>query len=180
MKILAINGSSRDKGNTEYLLTELLQGIESTTISLRDYNIHPITDQRHDPQGFQDVNDDYDEVIQLVLNHDLLIFATPLYWYSMSGYMKNFVDRWSQSLRDPRYDFRKLMSEKKAFVTIVGGERVHLKALPLVQQFQLIFDFMSMEFLGYMIGNGTKPGTIKQDQRVAQEIVYWNQQFRRC
>lgn len=178
LKILAINGSSRDQGNTEFMLKLLLQGVEANILDLRKYNIEPIIDQRHDLNGFQSVQDDYDTVISQVIDHDLLIFATPLYWYGMSGRMKNFVDRWSQSLRDIRYDFRKIMSEKQAFSVIVGGDQVHVKALPLVQQFALIYDFMGMKNLGYLIGNGTKPKTVQSDQRVTNELRFWNEHLK--
>lgn len=180
LKILAMNGSSRDQGNTEYMLKLLLQDVEATILDIRKYNIQPIVDQRHDPDGFHPVEDDYDTVISQVINHDLLIFATPLYWYGMSGRMKNFVDRWSQSLRDTRYDFRKIMSEKQALSVIVGGDQVHIKALPLVQQFSLIYDFMGMKNLGYVIGNGTKPGTVQTDQRVADDLRFWNEHLKQC
>ena len=106
MKILALYGSSRDNGNTERLADHALEGLPCTKIHLRRHDIRPIVDLRHAPGGFQPVDDDYDAIVQQVLAHDMLVFATPLYWYGMSGHMKNFVDRWSQSLRDTRYAFR--------------------------------------------------------------------------
>lgn len=178
MKILAIHGSSRENGNTEWLTRRVLHGVSADHIYLRHHHIEPIIDQRHEPNGFQPVDDDYDQLIQSVRSADLLLFATPLYWYGMSGRMKNFIDRWSQSLRDPRFDFRKEMAGKKAFVIVVGGNQVHTKALPLIQQFQLIFEFMSMEMIGYLIGQGTKPGEIQNDARGKAEADYWNQVFK--
>lgn len=69
---------------------------------------------RHAEEGFQERNDDYNSIIDRILPHDILIFSTPIYWYSMSGTMKNFIDRWSQTLRDPKYpDFKSKMASKK-------------------------------------------------------------------
>jgi len=34
----------------------------------------------------------------------------------------------------------------------------------LIQQFQYIFDFMGIEFAGYILGNGNKPGEVLQDE----------------
>jgi multimeric flavodoxin WrbA len=100
---------------------------------------------------------------------EITVFATPLYWYGMSGQMKLFVDRWSHASRDKRFDFKGAMAGKKALAVIVGGNDAHIKALPLVQQFQYIFDFMHMEFSGYVIGHGGKPGEVLQDQRALGE-----------
>lgn len=177
MKIMVINGSSREEGNTEWMTNHMLKGVSATYVALRDYNILPIIDQRHDPSGFQEVDDDFESIIQQVLKHDLLFFATPLYWYGMSGLMKNFVDRWSQSLRSTTYDFRSAIAGKEIFFLIVGGEQVHRKALPLVQQFYYFCDFLQLRCIGYLIAQGTKPGTVQQDRRALMESEYWNQLF---
>jgi len=163
MKLAVIYGSSRENGNSEQLTEVVLKNLTATRFYLRNHHIEPIIDKRHTAEGFSPVDDDYHEIITQVMEHDILLFVTPLYWYGMSGHMKNFVDRWSHSLRDQRYDFKGAMKGKKAFAIIVGGDSARVKGLPLVQQFQYIFDFMSMEFCGYLIGQGSKPGDVMKD-----------------
>lgn len=175
MKIAVIYGSSRENGNSEQLAEIVLKDLPATRFYLRHYHIKPIRDKRHTVEGFSPVDDDYDQVITQIIKHDVLLFVTPLYWYGMSGDLKNFIDRWSQSLRDSRYDFKGAMKGKKAFVIIVGGESVRIKALPLVQQFQYIFDFMSMEFAGYLIGQGSKPGEVMKDTRGLADAQHFHQ-----
>ena len=164
MSIAVIDGGTRPNGNTEILTNYAIQGMSAERIYLRDYQIQPIIDMRHSPEGFQDRNDDYNSIIDRILLHDILIFSTPIYWYSMSGIMKNFIDRWSQTLRDPNYpDFKKKMAVKKAYIIAVGGDDPSIKGLPMIQQFQYIFDFVGIEFAGYIIGEGNKPEEINQD-----------------
>ncbi|GHO69510.1 NAD(P)H-dependent oxidoreductase [Ktedonobacter sp. SOSP1-52] len=134
-------------------------------------------DQRHDPNGFDAVDDDYAQVLQQVRAHELLVFATPLYWYGMSGLMKNFIDRWSQSFRDTSINFKMEMATKRAFVVIVGDDEPEKKALPLVQQFQYIFDFMHMPLVGYLIGNGRKPGDIQKDLNTLENAATWREKL---
>ncbi len=55
------------------------------------------------------------------------------------------------------------MSAKKAYVIAVGDDEPQLKGLPLIQQFQYIFDFTRTQFDGYIIGEGNKPGSILED-----------------
>ncbi|WP_077614797.1 flavodoxin family protein [Caenibacillus caldisaponilyticus] len=166
MTIAVIYGGTRPKGNTEILTEMAIEGLDVEKIYLKDYHIQPITDQRHTEEGFQEINDDYNSVIERVLKHDILIFSTPIYWYSMSGTMKNFIDRWSQTLRDPKFpDFKKKMSAKQAYVIAVGGDNPYIKGLPMIQQFQFIFDFMGISFAGYVLGKGNKPGDIYQDKK---------------
>jgi multimeric flavodoxin WrbA len=178
LKLLVLFGSSRKNGNTEILTDRLTNGIDCTRIYLADKRILPIDDRRHDPAGFPNVDDDYDDIVEQVLSHDVLIFSTPLYWYGMSGPMKNFVDRWSQSLRDKRFDFKSAMRQKRAYVVVVGGDQPRFKGLPLIQQFQYIFDFMQIEFCGFIIGEGNRPGDIMQDQRALSEADVLNQNLK--
>lgn len=167
MKTIAvIDGGTRPNGNTAILTNLITEGISVELIQLRDYTIYPIIDMRHTLEGFQNKADDYHAIIDKILAHDILIFSTPIYWYSMSGLMKNFVDRWSHSLRDINYpDFKEKMAAKKAYVIAVGGDTPNVKGLPMIQQFQYIFDFMRIEFGGYILGVGNKPGDIMQDQK---------------
>jgi multimeric flavodoxin WrbA len=179
MTIAVIYGGTRPNGNNEVLTDHSIQGIEVEKIYLRDYNIQPIDDMRHAPEGFQEKNDDYNAIIDRILPHDILIFSTPIYWYSMSGTMKNFIDRWSQTLRDAKYpDFKKQMAAKKAFVIAVGGDNPGIKGLPMIQQFQHIFDFMGMDFAGYIIGEGNKPGDILHDQKALFAATQLNQNLK--
>ncbi|MGE6256406.1 flavodoxin family protein [Heyndrickxia sporothermodurans] len=164
MSIAVIYGGTRPNGNAEILTDKAIQGIEVDKLYLKDFNVQPIVDQRHTAEGFQDITDDYSSIIERVLQHDIFIFSTPIYWYSMSGAMKLFIDRWSQTLRDSKFpQFKTSMSSKKAFVIAVGGDEPYIKGLPMIQQFQYIFDFMGISFDGYVLGEGNKPGDILND-----------------
>lgn len=166
MTIAVIYGGTRPNGNSELLADHAVQGLPAEKIYLKDYLIKPIEDMRHSPEGFGDRNDDYNSIIDRILPHDILIFSTPIYWYSMSGTMKNFVDRWSQTLRDPNYpDFKSKLGAKKAYVIAVGGDNPSIKGLPMIQQFKYIFDFMGIDFGGYILGEGSKPEDVLQDKK---------------
>ncbi|UOQ91580.1 NAD(P)H-dependent oxidoreductase [Halobacillus shinanisalinarum] len=165
MSIAVIHGSTRANGNTEYLTHQAVPKENVTHIYLRDCIIEPIKDERHSEDGFKVINDDNNQITDIMLSHDVLIFSTPIYWYSMSGVMKNFIDRWSQTVREKNYaHFRDCMKGKKVYVIAVGGDSPHIKGLPLVQQFQYICDFFEMSFEGYVIGNAVKPGEIQKDE----------------
>ncbi|TYS10002.1 flavodoxin family protein [Bacillus subtilis] len=164
MKIAVINGGTRSGGNTDILAEKTVQGFDTEHIHLRKYHIQPIEDLRHAEGGFGPVQDDYDSIIERTLPCDILIFATPIYWFGMSGTLKLFIDRWSQTLRDPRFpDFQQQMSMKQAYVAAVGGDNPKIKGLPLIQQFEHIFAFMRMPFKGYVLGEGNRPGDILDD-----------------
>ncbi|HEY2494282.1 MAG TPA: flavodoxin family protein [Paenibacillus sp.] len=169
MGIAVLYGSSRRNGNTDTLADLLVEGLDADKIYLSDYNLQPITDYRHTEPGAYP-NDDYHKLIDRVLEQDIIVFTTPIYWYGISGVMKTFVDRWSQSLREDREHFLSKMSTKKAYVIAVGDDEPHVKGLPLIQQFQYIFDFTGTQLDGYIIGEGNKPDSILEDAAALSSV----------
>lgn len=170
---------SRKGGNNELLAQEVVKGIEHRAVYLQDMTIQPIVDGRHDEAGFQAVDDDYDQIIELLLKSEVLIFATPVYWYSMSGVMKVMIDRLSQAMRDERYPtLLAHLKTVKTIVVAVGGDEPRIKALPMIQQFHYIFDFLKMPFTHYIIGEGNKPGDVLKDAQAMTEAKQLNDRLK--
>ncbi|MGX9134426.1 flavodoxin family protein [Rummeliibacillus sp. JY-2-4R] len=179
MKITAFIGSTRVNGNAELLTDIVMKGIRHDKIYLKELNIQPIHDLRHDVNGFQPVDDDYDQIVHALIESDLLIFSTPVYWYTMSGLMKNMIDRISQTMRDDRYPtFREQLKTKSAIVVTVGGDDPNIKALPLIQTFKYTFDFLNMKFPAYIIGEGHRPGDITQDNQTVTQAKLLNERLK--
>ncbi|EGK08906.1 FMN reductase [Desmospora sp. 8437] len=176
MSILALYCSTRRQGNSELLADIVVEGLDCTKIHLKDHHIEPIRDFRHDPEGFKPVHDDHAKLIREILNHDMFLFATPIYWYGMPGILKNFIDRWSTYYSD--MTFKDRMSEKEAIVVVTGGDDPHIKGFPLIQQFYWIFEFMGIEFTNYIIGNGNNPGDVLRDLNALSKAEQLNHQLR--
>lgn len=180
MNIMALLGSSRRDGNTEYLVDKVLQDIDHQTIYLLDNKVNPIVDERHTEKGFSYVDDDYEKLFFEFLKQDIIIFGSPLYWFGMSGQLKIFFDRWSHYLKDDRFNLKEEMSKKSAYV-IVTGENPDPKvaALPLIQQFNHIFEYVGMEFADYIIGKANKPNDILNDPVALMKADLWNENLKK-
>lgn len=85
MSILFINGSPNKNGNTVALAKELLQGKDFQSIHLVDYKIYSYG------QNFED--DQFQEVVDAMEKADTIVIGSPLYWHSMSGAIRNVLDR---------------------------------------------------------------------------------------
>lgn len=85
MSILFINGSPNKNGNTVSLADILLRGKDFETLHLVDYKIYSYG------QDFPD--DQFDEVFTEMQKADTIILGSPLYWHSMSGAVRNLLDR---------------------------------------------------------------------------------------
>jgi len=99
MKILAINGSRRKNGNTNYLIESILApaikgGAQIESIFLGDYNIGACTGCEGCSKTWECViNDDFAEIIKKLDAANGVIIASPTYWYSVTSDMKRFIDR---------------------------------------------------------------------------------------
>ncbi|CAM3982520.1 flavodoxin family protein [Mucilaginibacter galii] len=85
---IIILASSRKNGNTKQFVTDTYGVITPTITDLLDYTITPYRYDETYPY-----NDQFEQLIDEVLKNDVLVLATPVYWYSMSGLMKVFFDR---------------------------------------------------------------------------------------
>jgi multimeric flavodoxin WrbA len=99
MKILAIVGSPRPKGNTSYLVDQALQeaavhGLDTEKIILTKYKVNPC--QGHDNcSSFSACkqDDDVPWILDKFCSAEGIILGSPVYYYNMTAQMKAFVDR---------------------------------------------------------------------------------------
>ncbi len=99
--VLIISSSPRKNGNSDMLCDEFLRGAADAghnpeKIFLRDKKINYCTGC-----GFCNTNDytkcsqqdDINELMDKMENSDVIVFATPIYFYAIAGQMKTFIDR---------------------------------------------------------------------------------------
>lgn len=99
MKLLAIVGSPRLKGNTNYLVDQALEeaaglGIQTEKLALSRYKVNPCAG--HDDCASFDScrqKDDTTWMLDKFCEADGIILATPVYYYNVSAQMKAFIDR---------------------------------------------------------------------------------------
>lgn len=84
-KVLFINTSRNRDGNTEKMGEAFLEGIPHDTIFLNDYRIYQL--------GQQFEGDQLSVVLDAMEQADIIVIGTPVYWHTMSGPLKTFIDR---------------------------------------------------------------------------------------
>lgn len=109
MKILALNGSHRGTaGTTQWLLDKIAEGAgqagaEFETVVLINKKIKPCTGcgvcttDTHRGHCIYEQEDDIQDIFEKMRTADILIYATPVYVFSISGIMKIFLDRFNST-----------------------------------------------------------------------------------
>ena len=133
-KIVGIAASGRKESNSGRLLDIALNELASRgfvieRISLSDYKIEPCRGCRAcEKTGHCIIEDDMNILYPIVTGADALVFATPIYFYSIPGHAKSFIDRFQ-----PFWARRYLLGQhpiNKGVGAIIsiggsGGKKVH-------------------------------------------------------
>ncbi len=132
MRIVGFNGSPRKYGNTARLLEAALAGAriagaEAVRVDLYDYEIRPclgcLSDVEEACRIPCVIRDGMDEIYGLIEESDGIIIATPIYWFNVSGVVKNLVDRMTAFENMIHHVGRSLVEGKAAGVIAVGNEQ---------------------------------------------------------
>lgn len=100
-KIVILNGSPRKNGNTSALTAEFKNGAESTENTVTEFFLDSMNINGckgcfggHSGNEFPCVQkDDMRQIYPAVKECDVVVLATPLYYWNMSGQLRTAVDR---------------------------------------------------------------------------------------
>ena len=139
-KTIIIQGSSRSNGDTRQVVDYVRQQIGCDFVDLRTKDIS------HYDYEYNNRYDDFLPLVQGIVNrYDTLIFATPVYWYSMSGIMKDFFDRISDLLEIDKPTGRKLWGKNMAMLSCSGAnDRIEGFSIPFIESAK----YLGMNYLG--------------------------------
>ena len=154
--IIILVGSMRKNGNTALLAKSFAKGaainnnVEIVSVSV--YKVNPCIGcnscfTRENGQCFQ--NDDMVQIYEKLKNADIVVIASPVYFYGISAQLKAIVDR----LHTP---MRNLFHIKKLWLLLVGAAQLPNLFDPVIMQYQMILDFFKLKSIGTVLVRGVK------------------------
>lgn len=139
-KILVIAGSARCESNT-------LKSVHA--LNFPDAEILDLLHFSISPYRYHETNrdDNFMQVVSKMLEADLIVFATPVYWYSMSWVMKVFFDRLTDLLMGENKVLGRKLKGKKTFLLVQGAS----EEIPVGFEvpFKSSSEYFEMEFTGH-------------------------------
>ncbi|ALI97905.1 flavodoxin family protein [Rufibacter tibetensis] len=135
---LIILASARKDSDTKLFVQKFFRNTPHQLLDLLDHAIYPYRYENDYP-----AEDEFGSVISQVLQHQIIVFATPVYWYAMSGVLKTFFDRLTDLVTVQKPAGRKL-KDKIVFVVAVGAD----SELPTGFEvpFKLTAKYLNMKF----------------------------------
>ena len=145
-KVVGVMGSPRVGGNTDCMVTWVLEGAreagaEVRKIDLKDRKIaHCRACETCSKPPYRCVSQDDMEALQAALDEsDAVVLGTPVYWWGPSGYMKVFVDRWYGF----RGDRKNTVRGKKFGLVVPLGDTDPATARHVVGMFEDALQYLS-------------------------------------
>lgn len=150
MNILVFNGSPRKKGNTSLLLNELIRGARESGAMTEKIDAHKINLMYC--KGCLRCNiikrcaikdDDWKDLSSKLLNADVIVFASPVYFHHLTAPLKKILDRFRSfvnvSITEDGLQYDPWHKWEKKFVLILClGSSNDIDAQPIIDLFHYI------------------------------------------
>ena len=152
MKILALIGSPRKNGNCDILVNKLVEKIdgEKEVLFLNDLDLKYCNACQACQKGDCIKDDDGRKIIDEMLDSDIIVFASPIYYGQMSAQAKTIVDRFYMISQNPDKSFegKKVI---QVFTQANPGDAfdAYIKSLETMP-----FAYMGMEVIDTIIAKG--------------------------
>ncbi|WP_434599666.1 flavodoxin family protein [Streptomyces sp. A5-4] len=165
---LFVLGSSRPEGNTEALARaaaeQLLADVPQRWVDLSQVPLPDFQDGRHE-SGTWPVGENEETLRQATLEATDIVIASPLYWYTLSAQTKRYLDYWSGWLVVPGLEFKERMAGRTLWGVTVMSDRDEAVAGALETTLSHSAAYLRMRFGGVLLGNGSRPGQVRDDER---------------
>jgi multimeric flavodoxin WrbA len=148
--VLGIVGSPRKRGNTDTLVDTILSsahemGAEVEKVFLAELDISPCKACDACQRGKSCVyNDDMDDIVGKMIDSDIWVIGTPVYWWGPSAILKAFIDRW--------YGLNQSLFQQKRLVLVIpmgGGNDSYSKHI--VGMFEDISNYLGIELYDSLV-----------------------------
>ena len=166
-KILVLLGSPRKKGNSALLTHRIAKGAEDAgavveTVYLQGLTIAPCracNGCRKNDAGDCVVDDDMQPLYDKIRAADALVYASPVYWFTVSAQLKQFMDR---IYAFGAKDYSELAGKKGAVAMSFGdSDAFNSGCVNALRTFQDAFRYVGMEMVGMVYGSASERGEIE-------------------
>lgn len=168
MKIIVLEGSPNENGSSNMLAGNFIRGAEEAghniqVIDTAHMDIHPCTGCIHcGYEGPCAQKDDVDEIRKKILDADMMVFVTPLYYYGMSAQLKTLIDRFcafNGSIQSKRM--------KSALLTVAwNGADWTFDALEA--HYKTLVKYLNLTDMGMVLGTGCGTPAMTQNSEFPQ------------
>ncbi len=177
MKIVVLTGSPHKNGTSNTLVDEFIRGAKEaghnvTRFDTAFLNIHPCIGCDHCGMNGPCVfKDDMPEILDAILSSDMIVFATPIYYFGFSAQIKSAIDRFYS--RNGEIQRRNL---KSAFITTAWNSDNTVMS-GIEKHINILIDYLNLDNVGMILAKGygypgasTEKGYMEEAYRLGKSL----------
>lgn len=152
MKVLIITGSAHKNGTTAHLTEQFIKGATEAGHDVFRFdtafkNVHPCIacEKCHNTDTGCAFKDDMEELNPILLEADVVVFVTPIYYYAMTAQIRTVIDRFYAN------DSALHKNKKTALMLTMADDNMET-ADGAVASFKGMANFLEWEIAGIVIG----------------------------
>ena len=160
-KIVILNGSNSDRKNTAALIKAFTEGAEGvgneiTRFDVAHMDIHgclgcmACTSKAKDDPNICAIKDDMGRIYDAVMDCDIIVFASPVYWWGPTSQLKAAVDRLMAIIGHAGLEFLSCKSTALLMTYMGGGRQA------LLEWYSVFSRVNGCKDLGAVISYGTE------------------------
>ena len=172
-KIVILKGSPREKGNSATLAEQVAAGARAAGAQVESFYLHAMDIQACDACGMCQgvagldciVEDDMQRLYPKLWETDAVVYASPVYWFTISAQLKLFMDRcygMGDETDDPAH--HALAGKRIGIVLTYGGDDPYDSgAINAIRTFQDTFRYIPAEIVGMVYGYAPGLGGVSEE-----------------
>ena len=170
-----INGSARVNGNTDIILSRLMTSALQTDVQIKQIDVRKkkikdcIGCYHCKDNTACSIKDDMVEIYDEIKRSALIIFASPVYWWGVTGIMKVLIDRLYLYYSDLNKPY---IAGKKAIIIAPMHMNSDIYKIKIfVDFYKIIFDNLKMTLVDTcLFGNVNEKGAIQKNTEYLNKI----------
>ena len=159
-KILILNGSTRAKGNTEALVEAFTNGAEGAGHSIKNFNVNKMNIRGcqgcfgggKNPDSPCVQKDDMEKIYPAFREADVIVFASPLYFWNVSAQLKAALDRTFAFLEGD--SGAQIKNSKECVMLIAAGDSHKENFASVLSLYESVLQYMGWKDLGHIFAGG--------------------------
>ena len=156
MKIFVLTGSPRKNGNSNTLAEYFIKGAEEKGHKVLRFDsafkkVHPCLGcNKCSMDGDCIFQDDFNFVRDNIVDSDVVVFATPMYYFGISSQLKTVIDRF--------YSINgKIHIPKKAILLMTYANNSKYDESPIKTHYEVLLNYLGWKDIGQIIANSVWP-----------------------
>jgi multimeric flavodoxin WrbA len=178
-KVLILKGSPRHAGNSAMLAGQVAAGAEAVGAQVQSIYLHGLDIRPCDAcdgchGALEDrcvVEDDMQDLYPLIRDAGAIVYASPIYWFTITAQLKAFMDRCYALGSDVTPVAEHGLAGKRIGVVLTygGDDPFDSGAINAIRMFQDAFSYVPSEIVGMLYGCASGVGAVVENRGLMEK-----------